>query len=200
MADDSDWHKATVGVKPLKRAQVRRVHTRHARESVSKLVVESFDDITPPHPAPRVNIDGGELTEPQTLPPTSLNRPRENIQLIADTSTRLAGCAVGVDHKIFKQLSKGEFKFTDRIDLHGLYSADAWMELMRFLHQAATDGHRVVLVITGKGKGYGEKGDMGVIKAQAAKWLTAHPMVLAFHTAIPRDGGTGAVYVLLRKL
>jgi DNA-nicking Smr family endonuclease len=40
---------------------------------------------------------------------------------------------------------------------------------------------------------------MGVIKFQIAGWLAGHPRVLAFHTALPQDGGTGAIYVYLRR-
>jgi DNA-nicking Smr family endonuclease len=88
---------------------------------------------------------------------------------------------------------------TAMLDLHGVREGDAWLKLRHWLSEAQTEDHRCVLVITGKGRGYGPDANMGVLKAQIAVWLAAHPSVLGFHTALPRDGGTGAVYVLLRR-
>jgi DNA-nicking Smr family endonuclease len=59
------------------------------------------------------------------------------------------------------------------------------------------DGHRCVLVIHGKGEG--ADGGMGVIKGHIGTWLSQSGHVLAYETAQPRDGGSGALYVLLRK-
>ena len=73
------------------------------------------------------------------------------------------------------------------------------MAVMDYLHDAHASGHRCVLIVSGKGKGYGDDGDMGIIKSQMATWLSHHPKVLAFHSAIPRDGGSGAIYVYLKR-
>ncbi|MEC8467516.1 MAG: Smr/MutS family protein, partial [Pseudomonadota bacterium] len=50
-----------------------------------------------------------------------------------------------------------------------------------------------------KGKGYGDCGNMGIIKANICQWLQNSPYVLAYHTAQGKHGGSGAVYVLMRK-
>jgi DNA-nicking Smr family endonuclease len=123
----------------------------------------------------------------------------ESVQILKNEAICLSGCVQSMDQGLFKRLTKGEVPFTDRLDLHGYYEGDAWLAAMDFLHEAFSHGHRCVLLICGKGKGWGAAGDMGIIKSQLAGWLSAHPKVLAFHTAHRRDGGTGAVYVYLRR-
>jgi DNA-nicking Smr family endonuclease len=115
-----------------------------------------------------------------------------------NTSQRQAGADPSIDSKILKHLAKGQYRPTAVVDLHGLGEGDAWLELMEFLHEASRQSHRVALVIHGKGRGWGPQGDMGVIKYQCPAWLAGHPKVLAFHTALPTDGGIGATYVYLR--
>lgn len=119
--------------------------------------------------------------------------------LHANTAACLAGLADGLPPSLLKDLALGKHRPTASLDLHGLQEGDAWLRLMNWLHQAADHDHRCVLVITGKGRGYGPAGDMGIIKAQAGQWLAGHPHVQAFHTAQPRDGGSGAVYVYLKR-
>ena len=70
-------------------------------------------------------------------------------------------------------------------------------KLERFVIAAAGEGHRVILVITGKGvQGQGDP-------AQSAVWLSSPPLaalVIAYCQAQPKDGGSGAYYVNLRQL
>ena len=64
----------------------------------------------------------------------------------------------------------------------------------RQIVSAAQEGCRCVLVITGKGS--------GVLNGHVPNWLKQQPMsphVLALAEARPKDGGSGAFYVLLRR-
>lgn|GEM_PF-5406489 len=117
----------------------------------------------------------------------------------SNTATLICGHDPHMDKQAYKQLSTGKLRPTAVLDLHGLGEGDAWLELVDFLHAAAAQDHRTALIIHGKGTGYGPCGTMGVIKAQIAGWLAGHPKVLAFHTAQPHDGGTGALYAYLRR-
>ena len=72
-------------------------------------------------------------------------------------------------------------------------------ELFDFVRQAEALGMRSVLVIHGKGENSAEQEQASIIKGCVNHWLQQCEQVLAFHSARPQHGGTGAVYVLLRK-
>ena len=85
---------------------------------------------------------------------------------------------------------------SEEIDLHGLSAEDARDALARFLIESVERRHRCVRVIHGKGLRSGPGGP--VIKRRIGRWLKRRDEVLAYASARPVDGGTGAVYVLLK--
>lgn len=116
-------------------------------------------------------------------------------------SSPVAGTAhpgAGLDRNSDRRLKRGEMEIEARLDLHG-HTRDAAHELLRvFIAREAEKGRRCVLVITGKGRGDGP----GVLRAAVPQWLGEAPMrddVLRFYPAQPRDGGAGALYILLRR-
>lgn len=121
------------------------------------------------------------------------------IPVSLNTAECIMGQAPHLEKQVMKDLSAGKIRPSAVIDLHGLGEGDAWLHLTDFIHAAADNDHRCALVIHGKGVGFGPKRDMGIIKFQIGAWLGGHPKVLAFHTAIPQDGGNGAIYVYLRR-
>jgi DNA-nicking Smr family endonuclease len=102
-----------------------------------------------------------------------------------------------VGRKVMRQLRRGNYSLQEEIDLHGLTADEAQVELHGFIKRCSIDGIRCVRVVHGKGLGSGPKGP--VLKAGVNRWLTQWEEVAAFCSAQPRDGGTGAVYVLLSK-
>jgi DNA-nicking Smr family endonuclease len=102
----------------------------------------------------------------------------------------------GVQHRQLQQLRRGRFRTRSELDLHGMNTAQARRALTGFLAQCQADQVRQVRII--HGKGYGSAADAPVLKNRVNAWLRQHPAVLAFSSAQLRDGGTGAVYVLLR--
>lgn len=112
---------------------------------------------------------------------------------------KFAAHRTGFDERIRKNLANGKVPYEAKIDLHGFREEEAWGALTHFLNRASDEGVRCVLVVHGKGKGYGEGGGMGIIKFQVCGWLQASPKVLAYHTAQAKHGGSGAVYVMLRR-
>jgi DNA-nicking Smr family endonuclease len=98
--------------------------------------------------------------------------------------------------KRFKELKNGLIAWEAKLDLHGLTADIAREALYRFIHQQVAAQTRCVLIIHGKG---GHQGAPPVIKNLTNRWLPQFEQVLAFHSALPRDGGRGAVYVLLKK-
>lgn len=98
--------------------------------------------------------------------------------------------------KRFKQLKHGQIPLDNRLDLHGLRLEEAKIVLPRFIINQYRQGHRSLLIIHGKG---GMQNEISILKSHVHHWLKQIPEVLAFHSACPKDGGTGAVYVLLKK-
>ncbi len=108
----------------------------------------------------------------------------------------LSYMAPGLQHNVLKKLRKGQFGLDAEIDLHGLSSVEAKRQLLHFLHNSVEDGCRCVHII--HGKGYRSEGNHPVLKNNLNLWLRQHQHVQAFCSAPPKDGGTGAVFVLLR--
>lgn len=109
----------------------------------------------------------------------------------------LSYCPPGIQKRSFKKLRRGQYIIIDELDLHGLNVKQAKKLLLHFLETALQVESSCVVIIHGKGHRSGDKDP--VIKQQTNHWLKQHHRVLAFHSAQPKDGGTGAVYVLLRR-
>jgi len=103
----------------------------------------------------------------------------------------------GVQKAYLKQIRNGKIPIEDDIDLHGYRRDDARQALLSFLDHAQLQQYKLVKIV--HGKGYNSDGNKPVLKAMVNKWLQNIPQVLAFVSATPRDGGIGAVYVLLKK-
>jgi DNA-nicking Smr family endonuclease len=106
----------------------------------------------------------------------------------------------GIDKSTAKKLKKGGQRIEARIDLHGMTQVEAHRALDSFIDGAYHAAKRHVLVITGKG--LKPDGTVGVIRAAVPRWLNEQPnraRVLAFTHAIPKDGGEGALYIMLKR-
>ncbi len=104
------------------------------------------------------------------------------------------GDRAGIDGRTQRRLFRGDVPVDRRLDLHGLSAARAESRLTKFIETAANEGARCVLVITGKGA--------GILRGYVPEWLKRPPLsglVLALAEARPIDGGSGALYVLLRR-
>lgn len=115
----------------------------------------------------------------------------------AFTGEELWYARTGVQHALMRKLRRGQFSTRAELDLHGLRSEDARAAVAEFLHEARQRNFRCVRIIHGKGLGSGPKGP--VIKQKLGGWLRQHKDVLAFCSARPVDGGSGALYVLIGR-
>ena len=109
------------------------------------------------------------------------------------------GEAPGFDRPTRRKLEKGRLAIEARIDLHGLFQAEAYSMLHGFLARAHARGMRHVLVITGKGSSIGSD---GVLNRALPGWLATplfRGMVSGYETASRRHGGEGAFYIRLRR-
>jgi DNA-nicking Smr family endonuclease len=119
---------------------------------------------------------------------------------ISDSSEYVEGAVVGLDARILRRLRRGEFAYQATLDLHGMTAARARTQVQAFIARAVAEGRRSVLIVHGRGRN--SRDQVPVLKEHLKEWL-AHGRVgrtvLAFTSARPADGGTGALYVLLRR-
>lgn len=102
----------------------------------------------------------------------------------------------GLQQRLLKRFRRGQLAVGDELDLHGMTTAEARIALLTFISSSREHGSRCVRIIHGKGYGSGQAAP--VLKNRLNSWLRQHHDVLAFSSATPRDGGAGALYVLLR--
>jgi DNA-nicking Smr family endonuclease len=114
---------------------------------------------------------------------------------ILDTGEELSFRRPGIREEVLRRLRRGQYAVEAEIDLHGLGRHAAHEALRAFIGEAAARGQRCVRVIHGKGRGSGPRGP--VLKHVVNHWLRRMDAVVAFASARPVDGGTGAAYVLL---
>jgi len=104
--------------------------------------------------------------------------------------------AGGAQKSVIKKLRTGKLAVERTLDLHGQTVEQARRHLADFMEECRQFGYRHILIVHGKGYRSQSK---PVIKPLVNYWLRQADEVLAFCSAQPKDGGTGAVYVLLRK-
>jgi len=142
--------------------------------------------------------------------PTAMENLEDMMPLIATSSSdqaargadAAAGSAAlsfhraGVRVQVMRRLRRGLYPAEDELDLHGLTQTAARDSLADFIARSRDSGRRCVRIIHGKGYRSGARGP--VLKTAVDLWLRRHTDVMAFTSARAIDGGTGAVYVLLR--
>jgi len=127
---------------------------------------------------------------------TPASRPADTLSDLAPEITAEDYLGNGLSRMTLRKLRRGAWPVQDSLDLHGSTGEAARKLLQQFLHEATNRGLRCVLVI--HGKGLNSKDGEAVLRKLARHWLVQHPQVLAFCNAQPRDGGSGAVVVLLK--
>jgi DNA-nicking Smr family endonuclease len=188
--DRALWREAMRGVKPL--AGSALPPEAPAPPAADRIADQARSPATPRERLP--------VRPPAPLPELALDR------------------TPGLDRRSAERLKRGQLAIEARLDLHGRTQAEAHRALNRFLARAQAEGRRCVLVITGKGlrrpaqpgepleegMAGAAAGDIasGVLKAAVPRWLNEpenRARLLAFTPAQPRDGGGGALYLLLRR-
>ena len=101
----------------------------------------------------------------------------------------------GVSTKIIKKMKQGSIGFTPVLDLHGQTVVEACESLSQFMYYHQNE--QFIHII--HGKGYHSEHGLSILKTQVVSYLKQHPSVLAFNSCPDKDGGTGAVFVLMRN-
>ncbi len=115
-----------------------------------------------------------------------------------------------LERRLRRELQRGRASVDDALDLHGMNQAEAHQALRGFLRHAQARGARLVIVVTGKGGAFGDAlgesgpfaGERGVLRRLTPHWLREadmRPIVLGFEEAGRAHGGSGALYVRLRR-
>lgn len=168
--DDSRLFRRSIGV-------VRRLHH------------EQTHTATAHRPSPKPRATRAEI--PQTV-----DFLTDNGELLA-LGDILEHRLPGAQQRVMQRLRQGRIAIERDLDLHGLTAVEARRQLPGFLADAQADGLRCVRII--HGKGYRSPEQRPVLKSLLDQWLPQCPEVLAYCSALPKHGGTGAVYVLLRR-
>jgi len=163
---------------------------RHLMSGVKPLETEPRSMPAKARPAPRPRHDN------PSAPANSGFVKREHASDI-DPEEALFFARSGLQLRLLRQLKRGELRPEAHLDLHGHTIAEAGARLTAFLTDARGAGLRCVCVI--HGKGYRSAEGRPALKTQVNQWLRDTPTVLAFSSTRPRDGGMGALYVLLRR-
>ena len=111
-----------------------------------------------------------------------------------------------LDKKTAQKFKRGEFKIERRLDLHGYTEDEAWEAVNNFVKNAYIDNLRCILIVTGKGRPHPEDDEImprrGILKEKVPQWLNSNilrPLILSVSYSQIKDGGSGALYVLLRR-
>jgi DNA-nicking Smr family endonuclease len=172
------WERVAETAEPLRRR----------RRATAPAEAEEAEAAAKPNPKPKAAASSAVAPPPYVPPPQTVRAP------------------AAIDRKTRARLSRGRMDVDARIDLHGLRQDAAHHRLRRFLIDGQEAGHRLVLVITGKGStasptDFGRE-ERGVLKRSVPAWLDSgefRPLVAGYDVAGPRHGGSGALYVRIRR-
>lgn len=175
----------------------------HPSEEDEELFREAMQDVRPLQ------------VEPRHLPARRKPRPRPRQreqdeaavlrEMLSDpvhpedleTGEELLFIRGGLQQRLIKRLRRGELAIEAELDLHGMFKQEAREAVVRFLDECRRHRIRCVRIIHGKGHGSHQK--RPVLKQYVNHWLQQRDEILAFCSARPVDGGTGAIYVLLKR-
>jgi DNA-nicking Smr family endonuclease len=171
--EDRELFRRSVG-------EVRRL--RHDRSEIARRS-------HPPHPTQRERDEQRVLQE-------SLSQEWDPAEL--ETGEHVHYSRPGLQRSILRKLQRGQFRVEASLDLHGYNRHAARETLSRFLHASRSERRRCVRIVHGKGLRSTNHGP--VLKPLIQHWLKRRDEVLAYCSARAVDGGSGALYVLIKSL
>jgi len=174
MSDDKDlFREAMLGVKPQS-AKTRVVASTSSKQSDKSVVRQNAEH----HPEPTQTL--------LTLAEVPVLQPRDV----------LSWKQTGIQNAVFDKVKAGRYPIEYKLDLHGLTVKESANAVLVFVDTCMKKGIRFGLIAHGRGE---NSQTPARLKSFLAHWLIQLPQTLAYHSALQKDGGTGAVYVLLKK-
>ncbi len=114
-----------------------------------------------------------------------------------ETGEELLYIRTGLQQRTVRKLRRGKLSVDAELDLHGMTVAVARTAVAEFLRESQRRHIQCVRII--HGKGLGSRHRAPVLKQKVGGWLRQRDEVLAYCSARHYDGGTGALYVLLKR-
>lgn len=173
MDEESNFASEVSDVKPLE----------HDRAEVRKVVEETPGIIV----RRRLAVAKRLVNDPLASDHVSLLGPQDLIEYRGH----------GMQHGVYRKLRQGLYEIEARLDLHRMTIEQARKEVFAFIQGCYKYELRTVLILHGKGERNPDK--VALLKSHLAVWLPQLDFVLAAHSAQKHHGGSGAVYVLLKK-
>lgn len=164
------------------------------RKAVGKIRPVKQDTIHP-HRQHRKPVPEQTLRDQREVMESLLSDEYEPADI--ETGDELLYTRPGLQHSVIRKLRRGQYTIEAELDLHGATVIQAREAVNTFLKNARDQDKRVVRIIHGKGKSSEDK--LPVLKGKVNSWLRQKGEVLAFCSARLNDGGTGAVYVLIKS-
>lgn len=167
---------------------------RQALQGVQPL----HSDIAPPRPKRPNKPDAQTLARRAAA---MGHAEQQEGQMLSDTQAMLNPVAseaflsyrqATLQHRVFEQLKTGKLRWYEAVDLHGCSIEEARIAVLQVIDMARQANQNVVKIVHGKGP-------QAILKTYVNGWLRQHRDVLAFVSALPEQGGTGAVLVLIRR-
>jgi len=177
--DENIFSRAMSGVVPIEKKGIRKIQAHEKKTA-------------PPYPAPDVEQE-------------VMDHLRDLVDGTAEmditfSDEYIEGSISGVDRNTMRRLKRGQIPVQDHIDLHGLTRNEAETRVRDFLVSSQGRGLQCVLIV--HGRGLNSPDNIPILKERLPVWLNRGParrIVKAFSSARLYDGGTGAIYVLLRR-
>lgn len=128
-----------------------------------------------------------------------------DIEISKDDRDLVLGSFDNIDKNTAKRFRRGEFGVEAELDLHGYTEKKAYDAVFHFVKSSYSQGKRCIIIITGKGT---RKDDddiftsKGILKERVPQWLNSEelrPYILSYIHPDKKLGGTGALYILLRR-
>lgn len=206
-----------MSTRPPRRSRLLSREEAHLWGEIAKLITPLRGRAKPKKPAQKGPAAGAEQPAPPIAAPAAKlakPAPKPAAKPAAKPAWRPASPppaspgAPGLERRERRGLERGTLTIEARIDLHGLYQAEAHAALVGFLLRSRAAGHARVLVVTGKGgEGFGGRdrggfSERGVLRRSVPHWLRGpelRGLVLGFEEAARHHGGGGALYVRLRR-
>jgi DNA-nicking Smr family endonuclease len=177
--DENIFTQAMSGVVPLEKKGIRKTPAHEKK-------------IAPPYPAP--DVEQEVMDHLRDLVDGTVDMD------ITFSDEYIEGSISGVDRNTMRRLKRGQLPIQDHIDLHGLTQKEAETRVREFLVNSQARGLQCVLIV--HGRGLNSPDNIPILKERLPVWLNkgaARKIVKAFSSARPYDGGTGAIYVLMRR-
>jgi DNA-nicking Smr family endonuclease len=164
---------------------------REAMRDVRRLRNDKTERAVPKPPAKArfTRADQVEVLRESLLPPPD--------EAVLATGDELSFRRPHISEAVLTRLRRGAYVIDGEIDLHGMTGAEAKTALRKFIAECVEQRLHCIRVVHGKGRRSGPRGP--VLKNVVNQWLQRAADVLAFGSARAVDGGSGAIYVLLRS-